>query len=46
MAHPTHTNPGLDEYEHWNEEAAIVKAYEDRFSDYYAEPHDPNGWDD
>lgn len=27
----------LSDYAHWNEEAAIVKAMEDRYTDYYAD---------
>lgn len=30
----------ISDYSHWNEEASIVKAQEDRYSDYYAEPND------
>jgi hypothetical protein len=35
----------LEDYSHWNEEASIVKAQEDRWSDYYA-GDDNGGWDD
>lgn len=33
----------LEDYAHWNEEAAIIKAHEDFYVDYYDEPND---WDD
>lgn len=29
----------LSDYSHWNEEAPIIKAYEDRYADYYSEPN-------
>ena len=35
----------LEDYSHWNEEASIVKAQEDRWTDYYADD-DNGGWDD
>ena len=30
----------IRDYSHWNEEASRVKAQEDRYSDYYAEPRE------
>lgn len=36
----------LEDYEHWNEEAPIVKAQEDRWTDYYNDPRDNDDWDD
>lgn len=27
----------LSDYSHWNEEASIIKAMEDRYTDYYAD---------
>lgn len=32
----------MGDYSHWNEEAAIVKAQEDRYSDYYRDEPDYN----
>jgi hypothetical protein len=29
--------PSIEDYSHWNEEAPIVKAIEDRYADYYAD---------
>ena len=30
----------IEDYEHWGEEASLVKAQEDRFADYYSDPYD------
>lgn len=30
----------VQDYEHWGEEASLVKAQEDRFADYYSDPYD------
>lgn len=30
----------ISDYSHWNEEASIIKAQEDRYSDYYADEPD------
>jgi hypothetical protein len=34
----------IEDYAHWNEEAAIVKSREDRYSDYYYEEDDGQEW--
>lgn len=34
------------DYTHWNEEAPIIKAQEDRYTDYYNDPNDYNDYDD
>lgn len=37
----------LADYEHWNEEAPIAKAREDRYTDYYNDqPYETEDWDD
>ena len=40
------SNPSINDYSHWNEEASIVKAQEDRYADYYAEPSYDDGGED
>ena len=30
----------LEDYAHWNEDAAYIKAQEDRWADYYDDPYD------
>lgn len=30
----------ISDYSHWNEEAPIIKAQEDRYADYYADEPD------
>ncbi len=35
---PTETT--INDYEHWGEEASLVKTQEDRFADYYSDPYD------
>jgi hypothetical protein len=30
----------LSDYEHWNEEAPLIKAQEDRYADYYRDEPD------
>jgi hypothetical protein len=42
----------IEDYSHWNEEASIVKAQEDRYADYYydepdydSEPYEDD-WDE
>lgn len=49
MNSPYDRHSSLDDYSHWNEEAPIIKALEDRYSDYYNEPDyddDPYEGDD
>lgn len=40
MNGPNERHSSLDDYSHWNEEAPIIKAYEDRYSDYYRDEPD------
>lgn len=40
------SNPSVSDYAHWNEEASIIKAQEDRYADYYAEPSYDDGGED
>jgi hypothetical protein len=39
----------IEDYSHWNEEASIIKAQEDRYADYYADEPDYDnpdaGWE-
>ena len=45
MPNERHSSPS--DYEHWNEEASIVKAQEDRYTDSYAdEPDYDEAYDD
>lgn len=32
---PNEHHSSLSDYSHWNEEASIIKAQEDRYTDYY-----------
>lgn len=41
---PNERHSSINDYSHWNEEASIIKAQEDRYADRYA--HDPNYDDD
>lgn len=43
---PNEISSTLKDYEHWNEEAAIIKAQEDRWADYWQEPDYGDPWDD
>jgi hypothetical protein len=38
MANERHSS--IRDYSHWNEEASIIKAQEDRYADYYADEPD------
>lgn len=40
MARPHDTASSLEDYGHWNEEAPIIKALEDRYADYYRDEPD------
>lgn len=37
---PNEITSTLEDYAHWNEDAAYIKAQEDRWVDYYDEPYD------
>jgi len=37
---PNERHSSIEDYSHWNEEASIIKAQEDRYSDYYADEPD------
>ena len=37
---PYDTGSSLSDYSHWNEEAPIIKAIEDRYADYYRDEPD------
>ncbi len=36
----------LQDYEQWGEDAALIKAQEDRYADYYNDPYDNDPYDD
>lgn len=36
----------IEDYSHWNEEAAIIKSREDKYDDYYAEEPDYDDYHD
>lgn len=43
---PNERHSSLEDYSHWNEEASIIKAQEDRYADYYYDEPDYNEWRD
>lgn len=43
MTKPTDRHSSASDYDHWNEEASIIKAQEDRYADYYDEPSEEGG---
>jgi hypothetical protein len=45
MSTPHNTGSSPADYAHWNEEAPIIKAQEDRGTDYYRGEPDYNGDD-